>query len=166
MNSVMPARIRVVISTPRRAVRGTLAGVAVTLMGLLLIAAPALRADPPPAVINLITSAADSLTTDDASRFLSAFDSAMPGFAALHDRVEGLLAAYNVGSTVEVISDSGDDSKRILELDWLLTLSSKTEQNPEQISRRQVVRCTLELKSEKRKKQWKITAIDPTGFFK
>ena len=86
----------------------------------------------------------------------------MPGYATLQDNVTGLLATYNVGATIEEITDQGDDSKRTVELDWLLILTQKGAINSPQQTRRQVVKCTV----ERRGKQWKITALEPVEFFK
>jgi hypothetical protein len=86
----------------------------------------------------------------------------MHGYAALLDNVKGLLAAYNVGATIEEITDEGDDRKRTVELDWLLILTQKGAINSPQQTRRQVVKCTV----ERRGKQWKITALEPLDLFR
>jgi len=128
---------------------------------LLLVAAIAI-ADTAADVLNVFTSAAEGLINDDAASFLDRFDRNMPGYAALQNNVEGLLAAYDVGATIEEITDEGDDRKRTVELDWLLILKQKGATNSPQQTRRQVVKCTV----ERRGKQWKITALEPVDFFK
>ena len=112
-------------------------------------------------VLNVFTSAAEGLINDDSASFFDSFDRNMPGYAALQDNVKGLLAAYAVGATIEVITDEGDDRKRTVELDWLLILTQKGATNSPQQTRRQVVKCTV----ERRGKQWKITALEPVDFF-
>ena len=112
-------------------------------------------------VLDVLTSAAQGLINDDPASFLDSFDGNMPGYAALQDNVKGLLAAYNVGSTIEEITDEGDDRKRTVELDWLLILAKGPANSPQQ-TRRQVVKCTV----ERRGKQWKITTLEPIDFFK
>jgi len=129
---------------------------------LLVLVATFAVADSTADVLNVFTSAAEGLINDDAASFLDRFDSNMPGYAILQDNVTGLLAAYNVGATIEEITDQGDDSKRTVELDWLLILTQKGAINSPQQTRRQVVKCTV----ERRGKQWKITALEPVEFFK
>ena len=129
---------------------------------LLLFVATFAVADTAADVLNVFTSAAEGLINDDSASFLDSFDRNMSGYADLQDNVKGLLAAYNVGATIEEITDVGDDQKRTVELDWLLILSQKGATNSPQQTRRQVVKCTV----ERRGKQWKITAIEPIDLFK
>lgn len=119
-------------------------------------------ADPAADVLNVFSSAAEALTNDDASAFLDKFDRNMPGYAALRNDIEGLLAAYEVGATIEVVNDEGDNDKRAVELDWLLVTTQKNTFNSSQETRRRVVKCRL----ERRGKQWKITALEPLDFFR
>lgn len=129
---------------------------------LLLLVATLVMADTAADVLNVFTSAAEGLINDDSASFLDSFDRNMPGYAALQDNVKGLLGAYNVGATIEEITDEGDDRKRTIELDWLLILSQKGATNSPQQTRRQVVKCTV----ERRGKQWKITTLEPIDFFR
>jgi hypothetical protein len=96
-----------------------------------------------------------ALGTNDARPFLECFDSSMPRFAELRGEIETLVERAEVGSAIEIVSDEGDDSKRMMELDWVLEVQ---DQRP----RRAILKVTL----EKRKKEWKITALDPVEFFK
>ena len=127
---------------------------------LLLISMVAL-ADSSADVLNVFSAAADSLTNDDSAAFLDHFDRNMPDYAALRGNIEGLLAAYEVGSTIEVITDEGTDEKRTVSLDWLLVTSEKNAVNGNQQTRRRIVKCTL----ERRGKQWRITTLTPINFF-
>lgn len=129
---------------------------------LLLLFSTLVVADPAADVLNVLTSAADALINDDPASFLDSFDRNMPGYAALQNNVEGLLAAYDVGATIEEVTDIGDDQKRTVELDWFLVLSQKGATNSPGQTRRQVVKCTV----ERRGKQWKITALEPVDFFR
>ena len=112
-------------------------------------------------VLNVFSAAADSLTNDDSAAFLDHFDRNMPDYAAFRGNIEGLLAAYEVGSTIEVVTDEGTDEKRVVTLDWLLVTSEKNAVNGNQQTRRRSVKCTL----EHRGKQWRITALTPIDFF-
>src|SRR5579872_7029113 len=127
---------------------------------LLLISMVAL-ADSSADVLNVFSAAAEALTNDDSAAFLDHFDRNMPDYAALRTNIEGLLAAYEVGSTIEVVSDEGTDDKRAVSLDWLLVTSEKNAVNGTQQTRRRIVKCTL----ERRSKQWRIIALTPVDFF-
>ncbi len=90
-----------------------------------------------------------------AREFLGLFDSSMPKYADLRANVEALVARAEVGSAIEIASDSGDDRRRVMELDWLLEIQDRAP-------RRQVVKVTI----EKRGKKWIFTSIEPVDFFK
>ena len=119
-------------------------------------------AEPPADVLDFFRTAADALATDNASAFLDKFDRNLPEYAMLRTEVEGLLAAYDVSSTIEVVSDQGDNQKRSLELDWLLLTSEKAATNGDNATRRRIVKCQI----ERRGRQWKITALEPVEFFR
>ena len=129
---------------------------------LLLLFSTLALADPATDVLNVFSAAAEALVNDDAAAFLDKFDRAMPGYATLQTNIEGLLAAYDIGSTIEVVTDEGDDQKRMVELDWLLLVTQKDAVNSSQETRRRVVKCRL----ERRGKRWKITSLEPVDFFK
>lgn len=129
---------------------------------LLMLFSMLALAEPAAEVLNVFASAAEALIDDDARSFLDSFDRDMPGYAVLHGNVEGLLAAHTVGTTIEEITDEGDDRKRTVKLDWLLILTQKGATNGPQQMRRQVVKCTI----ERRGKKWKITALEPLDLFK
>jgi hypothetical protein len=120
------------------------------------------RAEPPGAVLELLQNAADALTNEDARIFLGYVDRNMPDYAALKGNIEGLMAAYDVESSIEVVSDEGDNQKRSLTLDWTLTTEEKADTRGTQATRRRIVTCRV----ERRGKQWKITALEPLDFFK
>lgn len=109
----------------------------------------------PKDVRTLIRETAEDLSNTDSAAFLNHFDPKMPGYATLHYEVEGLLARPDVISTIEIVSDKGDDGQRDLELDWVL----KVETDP---PRRQIVKIRV----EKQGKKWKIVALEPVEFFK
>jgi predicted ATPase len=128
---------------------------------LLLLFSMVALADSSADVLNVFSAAADALINDDSAAFLDHFDRNMPDYAALRTNIEGLLAAYEVGSTIEVVTDEGDDEKRMVALDWLLVTSEKNAVNGNQQTRRRIIKCTL----ERRGKQWRITALAPIDFF-
>ena len=128
---------------------------------LFLMAATIACAEPPADVVELFREAADALANDDADTFLAKFDRNMTGYAALRDEIVGLLAAHDVGSTIEVVNDEGDGQKRSLDLDWLLVISEKNSGSGPRETRRRVLKCRI----ERQGRQWKIVALDPLEFF-
>jgi hypothetical protein len=121
---------------------------------LFLIAAAVAVAQTPPDVVDLFRTAAEALTQNDASGFLSKFDRNMPEYDKLRDEVEKLVTSMHVGSTIEIVNDGGDGQKRALELDWVLEVE---DQQP----RRQILKCRI----ERRGRNWRIVALEPVAFF-
>jgi len=119
-----------------------------------LMIALGVSAQPRP-VLDVFQAASEALANQDAKAFLDQFDDKMPGYAKLRDQVQEMVAIDESASTVDVVTDDGDDNKRTLSLDWVLTIGSERP-------RRQIVKCTV----EKQGKKWKITALDPIEFFK
>jgi hypothetical protein len=122
---------------------------------LLLMAASLAPAEPPADVLKFLRTAAEALASNDPRAFMAKFDRDMPGYATLRDEIEGLLAAHEVGSTIEVVNDEGDGQRRALQLDWLLSITDLG-------LRRQIVKCKI----ERRRREWKITQLEPIEFFK
>jgi hypothetical protein len=120
------------------------------------------RAQTPTDVLAFFRTAAENLSDDNASAFLDHFDHSIPAYETIRSEIEGLLAAYDVGSSIEIVSDEGDDQKRMLQLDWLLIATEKGAVNSTQQTRRQVVKCRI----ERQGKQWRITALEPVDFFR
>lgn len=124
----------------------------------LLIVAGVLAAgqDRPPAYMEVFRNAGEALANRDADAFLDQFDRQMPEYEKLRQEIQELFGlAQEIGSTIDVITDEGDDHKRTLQLDWLLKIDVDEP-------RRQIVKCQL----EERGKKWKITALEPVDLFK
>ena len=110
----------------------------------------------PQAYMEVFRAASEALANRDTLAFLDQFDSKMPQYEKLGDQIQELFGvAQEIGSTVDVITDDGDDEKRTMELDWLLKIDNGDP-------RRQIVKCQV----EKQGKKWKITALDPVEFFR
>jgi len=121
-----------------------------------MIAAVAFGQNRPPEQMEVFRVVTEALANQDANAFLDQFDSKMPQYEKLRDQIQTLFgAAQEIGSTIDVITDEGDDHKRTFELDWLLKIDNAQP-------RRQIVKCQV----EKQGKKWKITALDPVEFFK
>lgn len=123
-----------------------------TLLASLLVFAPA---DPPKDVLQFIQGIAEALANNNPRGFFDKFDPAWEGFRQLHDDVSDLLARAQVGSSIEIASDEGDDRKRTLELDWLLLIEGAEQ-------RHKIVKCRI----EKQGKRWRIVALEPARFFR
>lgn len=110
----------------------------------------------PPTVMEVFRGMAEALANRDADAFLDQFDARMPQYETLRDEIRDLVGpAEEIGSTIDVITDDGDEQERTLQLDWLLKID--TDQ-----PRRQIVKCRV----EKQGKKWKITGLEPVEFFR
>src|SRR5580704_3663158 len=134
--------------------RGALA--LVPTLGLLVC----LHADTHDDVIDLFTSMAAALSEINVPQFMDAFDKDMPDYGNLKTGVTALVRQADVTSTIEPLTDEGDDTKRTVELDWYLEIRSLLPDGP-LVRRREVVHCEL----RKKKKHWKIVALKPIDFF-
>ncbi|MGA3078767.1 MAG: hypothetical protein ABSG56_34435 [Bryobacteraceae bacterium] len=139
----------------RRAFLLTMGGAAAT--------GAALAADAQQQVFDLFSKIASALSDDDPAMFVEAVDPAMPHFDEFRRDVVALTDLATLTNSIEVLSDTGDDTHRAEELDWYLEMMSKADPHPVE-RRREVVKFRLERKGEKAKK-WKIVSIDPLHFF-
>jgi hypothetical protein len=132
-----------------------------TRRGLLVaFAALPLWADNAQQVWNLLSGMATALSQGDAVGFMGAFDRSTPGYQGLQTDILALFAQYQVSSSIDVVSDMGDDQMRVVEADWFLQIVE--QQETESVTRRrELVRCQL----VKRKKNWRIISFAPMGFF-
>ena len=119
-----------------------------------------LHADTHDDVIDLFTSMAAALSEINVPQFMDAFDKDMPDYGNLKTGVTALVRQADVTSTIEPLSDEGDETKRTVELDWYLEIRSLLPDGP-LVRRREVVHCEL----RKEKKHWKIVALKPIEFF-
>lgn len=135
----------------RRAFLWTMAGAA---------AGTARAADAQQQVFDLFTKIAGALSDDDPAVFVEAVDPAMPHFSDFRNDITALTAVASVTSSIEVLSDTGDETHRAEELDWFLEIVGKSQSHPVE-RRRGVVKFRLERKGKK----WKIESIEPLHFF-
>ena len=122
---------------------------------LLLFAAVAAQAQTPKDVVELFGGVAEALSSNEPGDFLDHFDRNMPGYGVLRDEIRALLDGSDVGSSIEIVTDEGNDRRRTLQLDWLLQINRDAP-------RRQIEKCAIERQGRK----WKIVALDPVEFFK
>jgi hypothetical protein len=127
---------------------------------LIFCAAPSLAADSAQEAWEVITTLAAALGRGDAGEFLSACDSAMPGYETLRVSVSALVAQAEVESGIDPAENSGDDRARNVVVDWQLQLVDRT--GLQRVTRR---RENVKLLLEKRGRSWKVRRIEPLAFF-
>jgi hypothetical protein len=123
----------------------------------------ALAADAQQQVFDLFSKIASALSDDDAAMFVEAVDPGMPSFQQFRRDIVALTDLADLTNSIEVLSDTGDDTHRAEELDWFLEIVGKADPHTVE-RRREVVKFGLERKGGKGKK-WKIVSIDPLHFF-
>jgi len=136
---------------------------------LVCIAAVFASADAHDDVMEVVTSMAGALSeigngvalrTVNVSKFMSAFSKDMPDRDTLENKVTALANSGDISSSIEPLTEDGDEQARTIDLDWLLEIRSLEQDGP-LVRRREVVHCEL----RKEKKQWKIIALKPIDFF-
>jgi S-formylglutathione hydrolase FrmB len=137
---------------------------------LVLIAAAFACADAHDDVMDVVSSMAGALTEVDGigpslvrgnvSRFMSAFSKDMPDYGTLESNVTALVRQAEVSSSIQTVSEDGDDQARTIDLDWVMQVRSLEQDGPV-VQRREVIHCEL----RKEKKHWKIVSLKPIDFF-
>jgi hypothetical protein len=117
-------------------------------------------ADAQQQVFDLFTRIAGALSDDDPAMFVEAVDPDMPHFQDFRRDIVALTDLADLTNSIEVLSDTGDDTHRAEELDWFLEIVDKSQSHHLE-RRREVVKFKLERKGKK----WKIVSIDPLHFF-
>ena len=125
-----------------------------------VIAGSCLHADEEQQIWDLFTGMAAALSAGNADEFLEPFNRAMPGYDSLEADVTALLLENEVRSSIEMISDDGDSTARVVELDWSMQIKDMQDAGAV-TQRRERVRFQL----VKQKKKWRITSLAPLTFF-
>lgn len=125
-----------------------------------VVFATLLAADPRAEILDVLNVLASGLSSGNAAAFLKPFDPKMPGYGDLRSNVHALLAVSEVGASIEILTEEGDGQKRTVQLDWFLELRGKQPGATTQ-RRRQTVTCRF----ERHAKSWKVTSLQPPGFF-
>ena len=101
------------------------------------------------------------MSEGNAAGFLANIDRGMASYEALRTAVTALAGNSEVESSVELVSNDGDDSRRTLEVDWTLEMV-----NPDTgirvAERHERVKCQVEW----RDRRWRITGLEPLSFFR
>jgi len=111
-------------------------------------------------VFELFTKIAGALSEGDAAVFLDAVDPAMPNYQDFRRDVMALTALADLANSIEVLSDTGDETHRTEQLDWFLEIVNKAQSHT--VERR---RENVKFKLERKAKKWKIVSIEPPHFF-
>jgi hypothetical protein len=112
-------------------------------------------------IVDVIGNMANALSTVNAPKFMDAFDKTMPEYETLKSNVPPLMNQSEITSSIEIIKEDGDDTKRVLDLDWYLEIRSLLPDGPIE-RRREIIHCELVRKD---KKHWKIVSLKPMNFF-
>jgi len=139
----------------RRTFMLAMGGAAVGAMG-----GAARAADAQQQVFDLFSKIASALSDNDPAMFVEAVDPGMLHFEDFRRDLVALTDLADLTNSIEVLSDTGDDTHRAEELDWYLEIVGKSNPHPVE-QRREVVKFRLERKGKK----WKILSIDPLHFF-
>lgn len=108
-------------------------------------------------MLDLLERLAAALSEADAPAFLRLLDPAVK--ARIAANVTALVTQNEVSSSIEILKNDGDDTRRTVEVDWFLEIRAR-EQTGGLIRRRTPVKCTV----ERRKKSWIVTSFDPAAF--
>lgn len=123
-----------------------------------------LRADSAQDAVTLIASAAENLSAGNVDLFLAVFDPAMPGYEKFRANVLGLVGQADLGCSIEVTGNEGDEVSRAVELDWVLRIDQKTAHpdDPHATARRQM---TVKCRVKKSGKNWRVVSFEPPELF-
>jgi hypothetical protein len=131
-----------------------------------------LRADSARDVWDLLGEAAHQLAEGNAAAFMDCFDPKMAGYEELRVDVTALIEEAaspgpsnatqrgGIASSIEAVSDQGDDQTRSLEVDWILDI--RQADGAMGAARR---RERVKVRAARTGKKWRIVAFEPAGFF-
>ena len=126
---------------------------------LMALAAP-LLADTHQDIADFLGALAAALSEGNGSAFLDRVDHAMPDYYKFEQYIEALISQDEVACSIDILKQEGDDQAQSLELDWFLQIHPRDLIGNVE-SRRQTVKARL----ERKKKKWKIVALEPITLF-
>lgn len=109
---------------------------------------------------DVLAGMATDLSAGNVSGFMKATSVEMPGRDALQQELVGLTSAFDVTSSLQVMSASGDDARKTLQVDWYLAARSRTD-NAVMVQRRETLTVVMGLRG----KRWLVEKIEPVAFF-
>ena len=127
---------------------------------MILFVALLLSTDPPDvAAREAIAVLAGALAETNAEKFLAQLGPELR--AQIGENIRALLQQNEITSSISPFANDGDDSRRVLQLDWYIEIRSKGNELALE-RRRGNVRCTVEKNA---KKKWIVTAMEPVSLF-
>lgn len=112
------------------------------------------------ALSEITGNGAGGLAQGNVPKFMQAISKDMPNYDTLQNNITALVNQSEVSSSIQPVSEDGDDQARTINLDWSLEIRSLEQDGPV-VRRREIVHCEL----RKEKKRWKIVALKPLDFF-
>ena len=118
------------------------------------------RADSADQAWELVAAMSSALSEGDAAEFLHAFDQGMPYYQRLRENVIAATRDYEIGNTVDLVSNEGNDDLRTLVADWQFSFVFR-ETSVE--ATRRTTRVTLEFR--RHSKRWQVVSLEPVNAF-
>jgi hypothetical protein len=110
---------------------------------------------------------AAALNNGDAATAKACFDKSAPGFDEYANYIEAICAQTDVECTIEPISETGEDPRRVIDSDWLMQLKARASDTS---SERRRERVTIQMRfiedlNERTPKRgrWAITVLTPVN---
>lgn len=107
-----------------------------------------------------LASIATALSQNDPDGALEFFDSSMPAYGDIEQKIEALTAQDDISCAIDVVTDTETNGAHQLDVDWFMQL--KSQGDLAQIERRRE-RVQVEMRQVKGK--WKITSLTPVKIF-
>lgn len=127
---------------------------------LALLPASAMAADPAADAVAVLSRMAESLAEPNPRRFEQQLSPDAAGMPALAESAKALAQQYEVISSVEILRNTGDGSRREIQADWTLRFRLRDFESAFR-QRRRVLKIVL-LQTPK---GWKVQSVDDPAFF-
>lgn len=127
---------------------------------LALLPPSAMTADPAADAVAVLSRMAESLAEPNPRRFEQQLSPDAAGMPALAESAKALAQQYEVISSVEILRNTGDGSRREIQADWTLRFRLRDFESAFR-QRRRVLKIVL-LQTPK---GWKVQSVDDPAFF-
>lgn len=127
---------------------------------LALLPAAGTAADPAADAVAVLSRMAESLAEPNPRRFEQQLSPDSAGMPALAESAKALAQQYEVISSVEILRNTGDASRREIQADWTLRFRLRDFESAFR-QRRRVLKIVL-LQTPK---GWKVQSVDDPAFF-
>jgi len=126
---------------------------------LVALAAP-LIADTHQELVDFLGELASALSQGNSEGFLNRIDRSTPDYYKLEQYIDALTTEDEVSCSLDIVKQEGDSQAQAIEVDWALQIHPRDFLGSVE-TRRQTVKIRL----ERKKKKWKIVALDPITLF-